>query len=88
MNLFKMEIIARKTSGNAIDVRDSSGIRILLLTEKENKGLYAYFEIRIAQAETEKAAVCKCCGGELEHFQTVKHYHCHKCNEVLQNLRT
>lgn len=46
----KMEITIARTSDNKLDVRDAAGIRLMLLTEQDNKGLYAYFEFKMEQA--------------------------------------
>ena len=50
----EMNIKVLKTSDNKLDIRDSANIRLLLLDEIENKGLYTYFEIRMAQAKEAK----------------------------------
>ncbi|WP_346856563.1 hypothetical protein [uncultured Draconibacterium sp.] len=47
----EMNIKVLKTKDNKIDVRDSAGIRLMLLAKRKDKGLYDYFEIRMAQAD-------------------------------------
>ena len=46
---FLMEITMAMTSDREIDIRDRSGIRIMLLTRENNPGLYQYFELRMKQ---------------------------------------
>ena len=48
---FDMTIRVNKLESNIIEVRDSSGIRIHVLSEKNDKGLWTYFNIRLEQNE-------------------------------------
>jgi hypothetical protein len=44
----KMGIVVKRLNSELIEIKDSAGIRLMLLNPKDNLGLHTYFEIRIS----------------------------------------
>ena len=46
--VLNMNIVVTRLDKEHIDVRDTAGIRLMLLNPIDNKGLFTYFEIRLS----------------------------------------